>query len=164
MQRFGEAPECMGSGTWSQGHPSTLFPYKGLSFDTGLGWPSASVDLAWACGNSSDGQAPPRSMSPDTFGVFREIVWSLAPVIRGNRMNTMSWHYRLLVCYARCPNPPAGKEKTSTTMQHAKEGKFIADSSQGPCCNQRSGVKSESPEAQFPHTFIGCSISNISSG
>ena len=38
-------------------------------------------------------------------------------------------------CYAQCPNPPAGKEKTSTTMQHAKEGKFIADSSQGPCCN-----------------------------
>ena len=65
-------------------------------------------------------------------------------------------------CYARCPNPPAGKEKTSTTMQHAKEGKFIADSSQGPCCNQRSGAKSESPEPQFPHTFIGCLISNIS--
>ena len=67
-------------------------------------------------------------------------------------------------CYARCPNPPAGKEKTSTTMQHAKEGKFIADSSQGPCCNQRSGAKSESSEPQFPGTFIGCSISNISSG
>ena len=67
-------------------------------------------------------------------------------------------------CYARCPNPPAGKEKTSMTMQHAKEGKFIADSSQGPCCNQRIGTKSESPEPQFPRTFIGCSISNISSG
>ena len=67
-------------------------------------------------------------------------------------------------CYARCPNPPAGKEKTSMTMQHAKEGKFIADSSQGPCCNQHSGAKSESPEPQFPCTFIGCSISNISSG
>ena len=67
-------------------------------------------------------------------------------------------------CYALCPNPPAGKEKTSMTMQHAKEGKFIADSSQGPCCNQRSGAKSESPEPQFPRTFIGCSISNISSG
>ena len=64
-------------------------------------------------------------------------------------------------CYARCLNPPAGKDKTSMTMQHAKEGKFIADSSQGPCCNQRSGAKSESPEPQFPHTFIGCSISNI---
>ena len=67
-------------------------------------------------------------------------------------------------CYARCPNPPTGKDKTSMTMQHAKAGKFIADSSQGPCCNQRSGAKSESPEPQFPRTFIGCSISNISSG
>ena len=67
-------------------------------------------------------------------------------------------------CYTRCPNPPAGKEKTSMTMQHAKEGKFISDSSQGPCCNQCSGAKSESPEPQFPHTFTGCSISNISCG
>ena len=67
-------------------------------------------------------------------------------------------------CYALRLNPPAGKEKTSMTMQYAKEGKFIADLSQGPCCNQRSGAKSESPEPQFPRTFIGCSISNISSG
>ena len=36
------------------------------------------------------------------------------------------------------------------TMQHAKEGKFIADSSQGPCCNQQSGAKSESPEPRAP--------------
>ena len=70
----------------------------------------------------------------------------------------------LLSCYAHCPNPPAGKEKTSMTMQHAKAGKFIADSSQGPRCNQRSGAKSGSPEPQFPRTFIGCWISNISSG
>ena len=70
----------------------------------------------------------------------------------------------VLYCYARCPNLPTGKDKTSMTVQHAKEGKFIADSSQGPCCNQRSGAKSESLEPQFPHTFIGCSISNISSG
>ena len=41
-------------------------------------------------------------------------------------------------CYARCPNPSLGKEKTSTTVQHTKEGKLIADSSQGPCCNQRT--------------------------
>ena len=53
---------------------------------------------------------------------------------------------RVPKCYARCLNPPGGKEKTSMTMQHAKEGKFIADSSQGPCCNQRSGAKSTSPE------------------
>ena len=68
------------------------------------------------------------------------------------------------LCYTRCPNPPTGKDKTSMTMQHAKEGKFIADSSQGPCCKQCSSAKSESPEPQFPRTFIGCSISNISSG
>ena len=34
-------------------------------------------------------------------------------------------------CYARCPNPWAGREKASKTMQLAKKGKFIADSSQG---------------------------------
>ena len=67
-------------------------------------------------------------------------------------------------CYAHCPNLPTGKDKTSMTMQHTKEGKFIADSSQGPCCNQHSGAKSESLEPQFPRIFIGCSISNISSG
>ena len=39
------------------------------------------------------------------------------------------------------------------TMQHAKEGKFIADSSQGPCCNQRSGVESESPEPISMHIY-----------
>ena len=36
-----------------------------------------------------------------------------------------------LKCYARCPNPQAGREKASKTMQLAKKGKFIADSSQG---------------------------------
>ena len=34
-------------------------------------------------------------------------------------------------CCARCPNPRAGREKASKTMQLAKKGKFIADSSQG---------------------------------
>ena len=32
---------------------------------------------------------------------------------------------------ARCPNPRAGREKASKTMQLAKKGKFIADLSQG---------------------------------
>ena len=36
-------------------------------------------------------------------------------------------------------------------MQHEKEGKFIADLSQGPCCNQHSGAKSESPEPISTH-------------
>ena len=43
-------------------------------------------------------------------------------------------------CYARCPNPRAGREKASKTMQHTKKGKFIADPSQGSCRNQRSGA------------------------
>ena len=34
-------------------------------------------------------------------------------------------------CYAWCPNPRAEREKASKTMQLAKKGKFIADSSQG---------------------------------
>ena len=45
-------------------------------------------------------------------------------------------------CYARCPNPRVRREKASKTMQHAKKGKFIADSSQGSCRNQRSGAGS----------------------
>ena len=35
------------------------------------------------------------------------------------------------LCYARCPNPRAGREEASKTMQLAKKGKFITDSSQG---------------------------------
>ena len=59
-------------------------------------------------------------------------------------------------CYARCPNPRAGREKASKTMQHAKKGKFIADSSQGSCHNQRSGTRSESTEPTLLSKFIGC--------
>ena len=46
-------------------------------------------------------------------------------------------------CYDRCPNPRAGREKASKTMQLAKKRKFITDSSQGFCRNQRSGAGSE---------------------
>ena len=59
-------------------------------------------------------------------------------------------------CYARCPNPQAGREKASKTMQHAKKGKFIADSSQGSCRNQRSGAGSESLEPTLLPKFIEC--------
>ena len=53
----------------------------------------------------------------------------------------------------------AGREKASKTMQHAKKekkkkGKFIADSSQGSCRDQRSGAGSESPEPKLLHKFI----------
>ena len=46
-------------------------------------------------------------------------------------------------CYAGCPNPRAGRGKASKTMQLAKKGKFITDSSQGFCRNQCSGAGSE---------------------
>ena len=59
-------------------------------------------------------------------------------------------------CYAWCPNPQAGKGKASKTMQHAKKGKFIADSSQGFCRNQCSGAGSERPEPMLFSKFIGC--------
>ena len=59
-------------------------------------------------------------------------------------------------CYAWCPNPRAGREEASKTMQHAKKGKFIADSSQGSCHNQRSGAGSESPEPTLLPKFIEC--------
>ena len=59
------------------------------------------------------------------------------------------------MCFVRCPNPRAGREKPSKTMQIAKKGKFITDSSQGSCRIQRSGAGSESPEPQLLHKFIG---------
>ena len=58
-------------------------------------------------------------------------------------------------CFARCPNPRAGREKASKTMQLAKKGKFITDSSQGSCCIQHSGAGSESPEPKLLPKFIG---------
>ena len=59
-------------------------------------------------------------------------------------------------CYAWCLNPWAGREKASKTMQLTKKGKFITDSSQGSCHNQRSGAGSESPEPMLLSKFIGC--------
>ena len=58
-------------------------------------------------------------------------------------------------CYAQCPNPRAGREKASKTMQLARKGKLITDSSQGSCHNQHSGAGSESPEPKLLHKFIG---------
>ena len=59
-------------------------------------------------------------------------------------------------CFARCPNPWVGREKASKTMQFAKKGKFITDSSQGFCHNQHSGAGSESPAPKLLTKFIGC--------
>ena len=55
-------------------------------------------------------------------------------------------------CYARCLNPWAGREKASKTMQLAKKGKFITDSSQGFCRNQHNGAGSE--KAPSPSCYI----------
>ena len=59
------------------------------------------------------------------------------------------------MCFARCPNPRAGREKASKAMQLAKKGKFVTDSSQGSCRIQRSSAGSENPEPQLLHKFIG---------
>ena len=73
---------------------------------------------------------------------------------------------RILEWVVSCPmsESPSGKREDLHDNATHRGREFIADSSQGPCRNQRSGAESESPEPQFPHTFIGCSISNISSG
>ena len=55
-------------------------------------------------------------------------------------------------CYARCLNPQAGREKASKTMQLAKIGKFITDSSQGFCHIPHSGAGSE--KAPSPSCYI----------
>ena len=49
-------------------------------------------------------------------------------------------------CFARCPrcpNPRAGKEKASKTMQLAKKGKFITDSNQGSCRASNTVVRGQ---------------------
>ena len=76
------------------------------------------------------------------------LCWKCSPSpVKGSRTSPQ--------CYARCPNPRAGREKASKTMQLAKKGKFITDSSQGSCCNQRSNAGPESPEPKLLHKFIG---------
>ena len=46
-------------------------------------------------------------------------------------------------CFARCPNPQAGREKASKTMQLAKKGKFITDSNQGSCRASNTVVRGQ---------------------
>ena len=50
---------------------------------------------------------------------------------------------------------PGGKREGLQDNATYKKGKFIADSSQGSCRIQRSGVGSESPEPKLLHKFIG---------
>ena len=47
------------------------------------------------------------------------------------------------LCFARCPNPRAGREKASKTMQLAKKGKFITDSNQGSCRASNTVVRGQ---------------------
>ena len=77
-------------------------------------------------------------------------------ILQSSRSLCLLYDRPVNMCYARCPNPRAGREKASKTMQHTKKGKFIADLSQGSCRNQRSGAGSESPEPTLLSKFIGC--------
>ena len=56
-----------------------------------------------------------------------------------------------LYCYVRCPNPRAGREKASKTMQLSKKGKFIADSSQGSRRASNTVVRGQ--RAQIPSCY-----------
>ena len=51
--------------------------------------------------------------------------------------------YETHSCFARCPNPRAGREKAPKTMQLAKKGKFITDSNQGSCHASNTVVRGQ---------------------
>ena len=50
---------------------------------------------------------------------------------------------------------PKQEERRPPRQCNSQKGNFIADSSQGSCRIQRSGVGSESPELKLLHKFIG---------
>ena len=50
---------------------------------------------------------------------------------------------------------PKREERRLPRQCNSQKGKFIADSSQGSCHIQRSGMGSESPEPKLLHKFIG---------
>ena len=50
---------------------------------------------------------------------------------------------------------PERDERRPSRQCNSQKGKFTADSSQGSCHIQRSGVGSESPEPKLLHKFIG---------
>ena len=50
---------------------------------------------------------------------------------------------------------PEREERRPPRQCNLQKGKFIADSSQGFCRIQHSGVGSESPEPKLLHKFIG---------
>ena len=50
---------------------------------------------------------------------------------------------------------PKREERRPPRQCNSQKGKFIADSSQGSCRIQCSGVGSESPKPKLLHKFIG---------
>ena len=50
---------------------------------------------------------------------------------------------------------PEQEERRPPRQCNSQKGKFIADSSQGSCRIQHSGVGSESPKPKLLHRFIG---------
>ena len=50
---------------------------------------------------------------------------------------------------------PEREERRLPRQCNSQKGKFIAGSSQGSCCIQRSGAGSESPESEPLYKFIG---------
>ena len=50
---------------------------------------------------------------------------------------------------------PEQEKRRPPRQCNSQKGKFITDSSQGLCRNQRSGAGSESPEPKLLHKFIG---------
>ena len=58
------------------------------------------------------------------------------------------------MCCARCPNPRAGREKASKTMQLAKRGSLLLTRARA-LCSILQWCRSESPEPKLLHKFIG---------
>ena len=59
-----------------------------------------------------------------------------------NSMDRGAWG-----CYARCPNPQAGREKASKTMQLAKRGSLLLTQARALCHIQRSGAGQGAPSS-----------------
>ena len=57
----------------------------------------------------------------------------------------MNKHFNEEDCCARCPNPQAGREKASKTMQLAKRGSLLLTRTRALCHIQRSGTGQRAP-------------------
>ena len=77
------------------------------------------------------GDLPDPGMEP-TSPCLLHCRWIIYSWATGKPNNIIIWPL-LFWPMSGCPNPRAGREKASKTMQLAKKGKFITDSNQGPC-------------------------------